>query len=144
MAMGVPRIALSQAWSPDDASFFAAAEAFARGVVHRLVEAGWPAHVVINVNFPALPPSEIKAVEVTRQASATSQVRPCGKKRTDLRGRDYYWVGFHQERSQPPEGVDLRAIYEGPHLRHASAYRPDPHAHSARTQVRTGRRPALA
>ncbi|HEY3695009.1 5'/3'-nucleotidase SurE [Phenylobacterium sp.] len=112
MAMGVPGIALSQAWRPDEEGVFAPAEAFAPGVVRKLVEAGWPAGVVINVNFPALPPGEIKAVEVTRQGFRDVQVRHA-EKRTDLRGRDYYWVGFRQERSQPPEGVDLRAIYEG-------------------------------
>ena len=28
----------------------------------------------------------------------------CAEKRTDLRGRDYYWMGFRQERSQPRRG----------------------------------------
>jgi 5'-nucleotidase len=35
------------------------------------------------------------------------------EKRTDLRGRDYYWMGFRQERSKPDEGTDLRALYDG-------------------------------
>lgn len=112
MAMGVPGIALSQAWSADEAGFFAPAEAFAPGIVRKLFDTGWPSDVVININFPALPLAEIKAVEVTRQGFRDVQVRHA-EKRTDLRGRDYYWVGFRQERSQPPEGVDLRAIYEG-------------------------------
>jgi 5'-nucleotidase len=112
MAMGVPGIALSQAWSADDAGFYAPAETYGPGVVRKLVETGWPGDVVINVNFPALPVDEIKAVEVTRQGLRDVQVRHAEKRR-DLRGRDYYWVGFRQERSQPPEGVDLRAIYDG-------------------------------
>jgi 5'-nucleotidase len=112
MAMGVPGIALSQAWTADDAGFYAPAEAYGPGVVRKLVETGWPGDVVININFPALPVDEIKAVEVTRQGFRDVQVRHAEKRR-DLRGRDYYWVGFRQERSQPPEGVDLRAIYDG-------------------------------
>jgi 5'-nucleotidase len=112
MAMGVPGVALSQAWGPDEEKFFAPAEAFAPGIVRRLVDVGWPREVVINVNFPALPPDQIKAVEVTRQGFRDVHVRHA-EKRTDLRGRDYYWMGFRQERSQPPDGVDLRAVYEG-------------------------------
>jgi 5'-nucleotidase len=113
MAMGVPSIALSQTGGPEpNEPFFAPAEAFGAGIVKRLVEVGWPADVVMNVNFPARDPEEIKAVEVTRQGFRDVQVRHA-EKRTDLRGRDYYWMGFRQERSTPADGTDLRAIYEG-------------------------------
>lgn len=113
MAMGVPSIALSQAGGVEPADpFFAPAEAFGAGIVKRLVEVGWPADVVINVNFPALDPEQISQVEVTRQGFRDVQVRHA-EKRTDLRGRDYYWMGFRQERSKPAEGTDLRAAYEG-------------------------------
>ena len=35
------------------------------------------------------------------------------ERRTDLRGRDYYWMGFMGKLSNPPAGTDLRAIYDG-------------------------------
>ena len=35
------------------------------------------------------------------------------EKRTDLRGRDYYWLGFKGKLSKPAAGTDLRAIHEG-------------------------------
>jgi 5'-nucleotidase len=35
------------------------------------------------------------------------------ERRTDLRGRDYYWMGFKGKMSNPGEGTDIRAIYEG-------------------------------
>lgn len=113
MALGVPGIALSQmgGYQPRD-NFFEAAEAFAPGIVKRLVEIGWPADVVINLNFPNLAPDAIREVEVTRQGFRDVNVRHA-EKRTDLRGRDYYWIGFRQEKSQPDEGTDLRALYEG-------------------------------
>lgn len=113
MAMGVPSIALSQAgWDEPAERFFGAAEAFGPGIVKRLVEVGWPNDVVINVNFPAVAPEAISEVEVTRQGFRDVQVRHA-EKRTDLRGRDYYWMGFRQERSTPADGTDLRAAYEG-------------------------------
>lgn len=113
MALGVPGIALSQmgAYDPLD-SFFAPAEAFAPGVIKRLIEVGWPAEVMLNINFPAKPVAEIVEIEVTRQGFRDVQVR-MAEKRTDLRGRDYYWIGFRPEKSRPAEGTDLRALYEG-------------------------------
>jgi 5'-nucleotidase len=112
MALGVPGIALSQ-WGgyAQDAAFFEPAETYGPGIVKRLVEAGWPADVVMNVNFPVAA-AATPEVEVTRQGFRDAHVRHA-EKRTDLRGRDYYWVGFRQERSKPEEGTDLRALYEG-------------------------------
>jgi 5'-nucleotidase len=54
----------------------------------------------------------VAEVEVTRQAFRDIQTR-YAEKRTDLRGRDYYWLGYKQEPSRPAEGTDLRAAYEG-------------------------------
>lgn len=113
MALGVRGVALSQMGSYDPLDgCFDPAEAFAPGVIKRLVEVGWPADVVLNINFPSKPPAEISEVEVTRQGFRDVHVR-MAEKRTDLRGRDYYWVGFRPERSKPAAGTDLRAIYEG-------------------------------
>jgi 5'-nucleotidase len=112
MAMGVPAIALSQTWGPASLEpNFEVSEAFAPGIVKRLIEVGWPSDVVLNLNFPNHAPADTE-VEVTRQGFRDVQVR-MAEKRTDLRGRDYYWMGFRQERSKPAEGTDLRALYEG-------------------------------
>jgi len=113
MALGVRGIALSQMGSYEaNDGYFDPAEAFAPGIVKRLIDVGWPKDVVLNINFPARPLAEIREVEVTRQGFRDVQVR-VAEKRTDLRGRDYYWIGFRPERSQPAEGTDLRALYEG-------------------------------
>ncbi|MDP3175906.1 MAG: 5'/3'-nucleotidase SurE [Phenylobacterium sp.] len=113
MALGVPAIALSQAGRPDDMEgFFTPAETFAPGIIRRLTAQGWPGDVVMNVNFPVIEPGAAAEVEVTRQGFRDVQVRHA-ERRTDLRGRDYYWIGFRQFRSQPADGTDLRAFYEG-------------------------------
>jgi 5'-nucleotidase len=113
MALGVPGIALSQGgFYEDGATGYASAEAFAPGIIRRLLEVGWPDHVVMNLNFPNGPLDEIKEVEVTRQGFRDAHVR-IAEKRTDLRGRQYFWVGFRQERSKPEQGTDLRAFYDG-------------------------------
>ena len=112
MALGVPGIALSQmgGYVHGD-SYFETAETFAPGILKRLVEVGWPNDVVMNLNFPNAPVEQVTAVEVTRQGFRDVQTRHA-EKRTDLRGRDYYWIGFRHELSKPAEGTDLRALYE--------------------------------
>jgi len=112
MALGVPGVALSQMGGYQTGeSYFEVAEHFAPGILKRLVEVGWPNDVVMNLNFPSAPVEEVTAVEVTRQGFRDVQIRTA-EKRTDLRGRDYYWIGFRHELSKPPEGTDLRALYE--------------------------------
>ena len=112
MALGVPGIALSQGGFYEGGKDYESSEAYAPGIIRRLLDVGWPDDVIMNLNFPGQPPAEITEVEVTRQGFRDVHVR-VAEKRTDLRGRDYYWVGYRQERSSPPQGTDLRAIYDG-------------------------------
>ncbi len=116
MALGVPAIALSQMmggpWRGDGRGLYATAEAHGAALVERLVGVGWPSGVILNINFPAKPPADVIAVEVTRQGLRDVRTR-FAEKRTDLRGRDYYWLGYNREPSKPTEGTDLRAAYEG-------------------------------
>ena len=115
MALGVPSIALSQsmlAFHDEVKAYWETAVAFGPGIVRRLLEIGWPNDVVMNVNFPARPPEAVTEVEVTRQGFRDMHIRRA-EKRTDLRGRDYYWMGFSGQLSDPADGTDLRATYEG-------------------------------
>jgi 5'-nucleotidase len=112
MALGVPGIALSQMGFYEPSASYEPAETFAPGIIRKLVETGWPRDVVMNINFPNGPIEKITEVEVTRQGFRDAHIRHA-EKRTDLRGREYYWMGFRQERSKPADGTDLRALYEG-------------------------------
>jgi 5'-nucleotidase len=113
MALGVRSIALSQSIGGSaNAPRYDVAETHAPGLIARLLEIGWPAGVVMNVNFPSGAAGAAEAVEVTTQGFRDAH-RVRAEKRTDLRGRDYYWLGFEGARSEAPEGTDLRAISEG-------------------------------
>jgi 5'-nucleotidase len=112
MALGVPGIALSQMGFYEPGADYQVAEAYAPGIIKRLVETGWESNVVLNVNFPNGDPAQVTEVEVTRQGFRDAHIRHA-EKRTDLRGREYYWMGFRQERSKPEPGTDLRALYDG-------------------------------
>jgi 5'-nucleotidase len=115
MALGIPSIALSQsmlAFHDEVIPYWQTAETYGPGIVKRLLEVGWPKDVIMNVNFPSRPPEEVTAVEVTRQGFRDMHIRKA-ERRTDLRGRDYYWMGFSGQLSNPADGTDLKATYEG-------------------------------
>lgn len=115
MAMGIRSVALSQSlfrFHDDVVAPFETSVRYAPGILQRLCDAPWPAGVVMNVNFPDLTPDAVTGVEVTVQGFRdAAQVH--AERRTDLRGRHYYWMGFRGGRQNPPEGTDLRAIIEG-------------------------------
>lgn len=115
MQLGIPAIALSQclkSFVGGGPTPFETAEAHAPALLKRLMRIGWPANVVLNVNFPPVPPDEVGPVVVTRQGWR-DQWKLTADKREDLRGRSYYWLGFHGTKSNPDEGDDLHAIYNG-------------------------------
>jgi 5'-nucleotidase len=115
MVMGVPSIALSQAlerFHDDYQAVFETAEAYGPGLVARLIETGWPKDVVVNVNFPDLPQAEVREVEVTSQGRRDI-AHMNAERRTDRRGRDYYWMGFSDLPQEKVDGCDLTAVAEG-------------------------------
>ena len=115
MAFGIRSIALSQSlerFHDEVTAHWETAEAFAPAIINRLLDQTWRDGVVMNLNFPALPPELVKQVEVTRQG-----FRDIGEmhavRRTDLRGRDYYWMSFRGAKQEHADGTDLRAMDEG-------------------------------
>lgn len=115
MALGVPAVALSQSimrFHDEVAVTYEPALTYGAPVVARLYEQGWEAGVVMNVNFPETEPGAELEVELTRQGFRDQSVMHA-ERRTDLRGRDYYWMGFKGLQSKPAPGTDLAAIYAG-------------------------------
>lgn len=112
--LGIPSIALSQAFgfSGQTNVKWKTAEEFAPDILKKLVAAGWPEEILININFPDVVPGSVTGIEVTRQGKRDqSLVRV--EERIDARNNPYYWLGFERILSNPPQGTDLRAIYEG-------------------------------
>src|SRR5258708_21956233 len=112
---GVRSIALSQAYSREgmgDTVPFAAAEAWAERVLAPLLEFETAPRTLINVNFPAIPPDEVKGIRVCRQG-----LRDYGRlrivQRTDPRGYDYYWFGLGPMLQTPGHATDLAADAHG-------------------------------
>ncbi|MEA3044301.1 MAG: 5/3-nucleotidase [Sphingomonadales bacterium] len=112
---GIPSVALSQNYAKEgmgDTVPFAAAEAWADRVLRPLLAAPFAPRTLVNVNFPALPPDQVKGIRVVRQG-----IRDYGRlridQRTDTRGYDYYWFGMRPVLHTPGHVTDLEAIADG-------------------------------
>ncbi|PWG03664.1 5'/3'-nucleotidase SurE [Sphingosinicella humi] len=112
---GIPSIALSQAYAKEgmgDTVPFAAAEAWADEVLRPLIATPMAPRTLVNVNFPALTPSEVKGIRVTQQG-----LRDYGRlrivQRTDTRGFDYFWFGLGPMIETPSHSTDLEAVADG-------------------------------
>jgi 5'-nucleotidase len=112
---GIPSIALSQSYAREgmgDTVPFAAAEAWAKRVLTPLLAAPFAPKTLVNINFPALAPDDVKGVRVVRQG-----IRDYGRlridKRTDPRGYNYYWFGLRPVPQTPGHATDLEAIADG-------------------------------
>jgi len=110
-ALGVPSIALSQAYGVGGGHDvdWSCAEMHGGRLIEKLVAIGWPADVLINVNFPSGDARSVRGVEVTAQGKRDLQTVMLDR-RIDARGVPYYWIGFKRVRSRPHEGSDLNAL----------------------------------
>ncbi len=114
MQMGIPSIALSQSinYHLNEDVKWDVAKSVGAQVVKKLLNHTWPQSVVMNVNFPdALRNNEL-IIEATAQGAREEDVNHLDR-REDLRGNDYYWLGYNSQDFTPPLGTDLRAIIEG-------------------------------
>jgi 5'-nucleotidase len=110
---GVPGIAVSL-HSPENhlgELDYAPAARVARDIVERLILKEMNAQTLLNVNVPYLTYSEIKGIMVTRQGLRVYRDRL--DKRTDPRGRPYYWIGGDSPTAVPDEGTDFGALAQG-------------------------------
>ncbi len=112
MMLGIPSIALSQAWTDRAKVRWNTAETLAADVVRRLLAIGWSEATCLNVNFPDLPAAEAGPLTLARQGVGLVQGMHV-ETRTDPRGLSYCWIAFRRgPRPQGPES-DLDALQAG-------------------------------
>ncbi len=114
MQMGIPSIAMSLARGFQGANSlpWETVEAHAPKLLRDLVAKGWPSDVVLSINFPDTPVDGVKGVQITRQGHRDFQMTGV-EKRDYPRGGHYFWLTYGAQKSNPPQGTDLRAIYDG-------------------------------
>ena len=110
--LGIPSIALSQAYGPVSGRFsphWATAETHAPALLRKLIAEGTPPGVLLNLNFPDCPPDEVAGVAVTAQGVRSAELLDIDA-RMDGRGIPYYWIAFQRGPYTPGVGTDLEAL----------------------------------
>jgi len=107
--LGLPSIAMSvTSWQDCD---FRAAAAFAPRIARAVLGHGLPEGALLNVNVPSLAPEAVKGVMITKLGKRI--YRDAVVKKTDPRGRDYYWIGGKAPIWYPGDETDFDAIEAG-------------------------------
>jgi 5'-nucleotidase len=112
--LGVPSIALSQAYGPESGRaniHWNCAETHAASVIRKVLDRGIPRDILININFPDCAPSEVAGTEVTSQGKRDTGLMKVDE-REDGRGNPYFWIAFARGKFEPSAGSDLHALKE--------------------------------
>ena len=102
----VPGMAISQEYyeHPD----FTLASQIAYVAAVNILENGLAPGELININVPAIPPDEVRGVEVTRMGKRVYQDELI--ERLDPRGIPYYWIGGPPPSGLAEPGTDFHAV----------------------------------
>jgi 5'-nucleotidase len=105
----LPAVAVSLHIEPEDRHnhWETAAEVAVR-VARGVSQTPLPEGVLLNVNVPNVPLTELRGLKVT--ALGQRRYAPLVDLRTDPRGRRYYWIGGAHEEFVPIEGTDGPAV----------------------------------
>jgi 5'-nucleotidase len=110
--LGIPSIALSLSFGANTRQNPFWDTCIQRGpdVVNKLMAAGIPGNVLINVNFPDCAPADLKGIAVTSQGHRGPELLKIDA-RQDGRGHPYFWIAYdRRERPTPSDGTDLAAL----------------------------------
>ena len=108
--LDIPSIALSQL-REGTVIRWNTAEQFAAQVIRKLTSVEWPRGVLMNVNFPIVPPAEVTGVQFVRQGRRTAGIEIVPIK--DPLNRPYLWIGdFLSDDAVRPD-TDLAATRAG-------------------------------
>jgi 5'-nucleotidase len=112
MMLGVPSIALSQAWTDRAHVPWATAGELGAGVVRQLLAIGWDATTCLNVNFPDLPAADVGPLTLARQGPGLIQGMEV-ETRIDPRDLTYHWIKFRRGPREQGLESDVDALQAG-------------------------------
>ena len=108
---GIPAVAMSQVMR-EAGHGFASAEAWAGRVLAPLLDLPMAKRTLVNINFPALAPDEVRGIRVVRQGFH-DYARGALVEGVDPRGRPYYWFGLEDIERTLDHGTDAEAVSDG-------------------------------
>jgi 5'-nucleotidase len=93
--LGIPSFALSQAYAASTRRLPHWQTALTHGpdLIRRVLKAGMPRDVLVNINFPDCPPEEVVGVAIAVQGKRDQELLRIDA-RHDGRGNPYYWIAF--------------------------------------------------
>lgn len=109
--LGIPSVALSQQLTDWRRVHWPTAEKWGPEVLRKLISVSWRTRTLMNVNFPDLPPDQVKGTVVTTQGE-----RVMGGGIVEARhprGGRYYWLGPLSLDVKARKGTDLEAAARG-------------------------------
>ena len=109
--LGVPSIALSQCYGAESAKNLPwdCSRVHGADIVRKVLKAGIPPNILVNINFPNCAPTDVQGVSVAVQGQRKQELLRIDE-RFDGRGNPYYWLAFGRGHSEPGHGTDLEAI----------------------------------
>jgi len=110
--LGIKSFALSQAYAhtTKHLPFWDTAITHAPDLIRRVLKAGMPKDVLVNINFPDCPASEVAGVAVAAQGKRDMELLRIDS-RNDGRGNPYYWIAFGRGGiAGAAQGSDLAAL----------------------------------
>jgi 5'-nucleotidase len=110
--LGIPSFALSQAYafSTKRSPHWDTAMTHGPDLIARVLKAGMPRDVLVNVNFPDCPPGEVTGVAIAVQGKRDQELLRIDA-RHDGRGNPYYWIAFGRGGvAAAARGSDLAAL----------------------------------
>ena len=111
--LGVPSIALSQAYGPGGREniHWECARQHAPDLVRKVLDIGIEPGTLININFPNCAPQDVAGTRVTTQGQRDANFLRI-EARADGRMIPYYWIGFQRGQYELGHGTDLEALSE--------------------------------
>lgn len=107
--LGYPSLAISMV-SPHP-RYYETAEYVIDAIMTKLKQHSLPKHIILNINIPDIPLSELKGIKATR-LSFRHQSKHV-KKDVDKHGQTAYWIGPPGEMGDLSAGTDIHAIENG-------------------------------
>ena len=123
VVFGIPAIAASQDENGDHRGDVDFAANLVADLARRVLVEGLPINCLLNVNFPALPPAEVRGIQITRLGRRI--YRDVLIERHDPKGRPYYWIGGEPPTGEPEPGTDIGALARGLRLGDTAELGPD-------------------
>jgi 5'-nucleotidase len=110
---GIRALAFSQAYSrlgqEKDTDIWSAARDHCASTIQTLLAAPQDPRMVLNVNFPPCPASDVTGLAVVRQGTRAEHMVYTDD-RDDGRGKSYHWVRFRRDAGNAPADTDLGAM----------------------------------